>query len=134
MPITSRKPGPRAASWALGQLWYALARLNVKWRKLTATELERHLRHVIIAERHGMPHKAKFKEMPTHRYLQPRLRRRRLEVANALLAHGTRINKAVFCRVLPRRKQWPGALALVGKHAMNSAQRGDALYISTKGG
>ena len=126
MPITSRKPGPRAANRAQGQLCYALARLNVKWRNLTLAELERHLRHVIIAERHGMPHKAKFKEPPVHRYLQPRLRRRRLEVANSLLVHGTRINKAVLLRVLPRKNLWPGALALVGKHAKNVVQRGDA--------
>jgi hypothetical protein len=32
---------------------------------------------------------------------------------------GGRVNQCLYSRVLPRSKKWPGALALVGKKAVN---------------
>lgn len=123
MPITNRRKGYRARSRADGHRRFALGRLKVHWRKKTRDELESLLRLVAIAEHKTRPHDVRRREPPLNPWLRPRLRRRRLEIAERLLLLGGRVNQCLYSRVLPRRKKWPGALALVGKKAVNVRTR-----------
>ena len=121
MPITSRRKGPYPSSKAEANLWFASGRLHADWRRMTRKELESYLRHIIIAERKCMPQRNRRSEPPTNRWLQPRLRRRRLEVAAALIAQGGRVSGLVTSRALPKQNVWPGVMALVGARAINLA-------------
>jgi hypothetical protein len=88
--------------------------------------LEAHLRLIVIAERYCVPRiEWRRRTAPTVRWLYPRLRRRRLEIARLLASAGGRVNPKVFARVLPKGRQWPGVMALVGKKAVAGAVRND---------
>jgi len=119
MPVTSRRQGPRAKSRSEGHRRSSVARLKTKWREQSADELERLLRMVAIAEHNTRPHDTRRRELPLNTWLRPRLRRRRLEIAARLQVLGGRVNQCVYCRVLPRGRQWPSSLALAGKKAVN---------------
>jgi hypothetical protein len=58
--------------------------------------------------------------------MRPRLRRRRLQVAQRLHALGGRMSELVLKRVLPKYSMWPGAIYLVGKKSVSTAARGEA--------
>ena len=126
MPITSRRKGHRAKNRAEGHRRFALSRLRAKWKKMTKDEMETHLRLLAIAEKNCMPHRVRRPEAPLNRWLQPRLRSRRLEVARWLIRIGGRVNACLLARVLPRSAEWPGTLALVGGRAINLAPCCDA--------
>ena len=110
--------GPELAS----RLRFALARLSTDWRSLDPFGLEVLLRHLLMAEHRCMPHPSVIRERPTNRWLLPRLRRRRLEVAERLVARGGRVSHAALARVLPRGHDWPGLSALVGRHACDPVE------------
>ena len=127
MPITNRRKGYYPRSKAEANLRFALGRLRADWRTLSLPELESYLRHIIIAERKCMPQPGLRPEPPTNRWIQPRLRRRRLAAIESLVVRGGRVGKAAAARVLPRSHAWPGVMALVGKGAT------DVLAIQSTG-
>ncbi len=120
MPGPSHVPAPRSDAQA--NLRFALARLGADWRHLDLLPLEVLLRHLLMAEHRCMPHPSVLRERPTNRWLLPRLRRRRLEVAERLVALGGRVSHAALARVLPRGHDWPGISALVGRHAWDPVE------------
>ena len=120
MPGQSRVPASRSDAQA--NLRFALARLSADWRHLDLLPLEVLLRHLLMAEHRCMPHPSVLRERPTNRWLLPRLRRRRLEVAERLIALGGRVSHAALARVLPRGHDWPGISALVGRHAWDPVE------------
>ena len=124
MPITSRRKGPYLKSRGEANRKFALGRLRAKWRSASVAELETQLRLILIAERYCVP-KIEWRTAPTVRWLYPRLRRRRLEIAQLVALSGGRVNVQVFSRVLPKWRQWPGVLALVGKKAAVGAVGSD---------
>ena len=111
-----------ARSDAQANLRFALARLSTDWRGLDLLELEVLLRHLLMAEHRCMPHPSVIRERPTNRWLLPRIRRRRVEVALRLVALGGRVSHASLARVLPRGNDWPGISALVGRHAWDPVE------------
>ncbi len=111
-----------AHSDAQANLRFALARLSTDWRSLDPFGLEILLRHLLMAEHRCMPHPSVLRERPTNRWLLPRLRRRRIEVAERLVAIGGRVSHAALARVLPRGHDWPGLSALVGRHAWDAVE------------
>lgn len=111
-----------ARSDAQANLRFALARLSTDWRHLDPFGLEVLLRHLLMAEHRCMPHPSVLRERPTNRWLLPRLRRRRIEVAERLVAVGGRVSHASLARVLPRGHDWPGVSALVGRHARDPVE------------
>lgn len=111
-----------AHSDAQANLRFALARLSADWRHLDPLPLEILLRHLLMAEHRCMPHPSVLRERPTNRWLLPRLRRRRIEVAERLVALGGRVSHASLARVLPRGNDWPGISALVGRHAWDPVE------------
>ncbi|WP_377157966.1 hypothetical protein [Roseateles sp. UC29_93] len=111
-----------AHSDAQANLRFALARLSTDWRGLDPFGLEILLRHLLMAEHRCMPHPSVLRERPTNRWLLPRLRRRRIEVAERLVALGGRVSHAALARVLPRGHDWPGVSALVGRHAWDPVE------------
>jgi hypothetical protein len=116
MPITNRAPGYYSKSKAEANLRFALSRLKISWRQLNLKDLESHLRHLILAERKCMPHRNGLSAVPMNRWLQPRLRWRRLDVAMHLVKQGGRVSNVATSRVLPKGA-WPGVISLVGKQA-----------------
>lgn len=117
MFMTGRSHFHAAHSDAQAHLRFALSRLGVDWRHLPAGELEVLLRHLLMAEHRCMPHRSVAPELPTNRWLLPRLRWRRQLVANRLVALGGKVSHATLSRVLPRGTAWPGIGALVGRQA-----------------
>ena len=119
-------PGPHrfhvAHSDAQANLRFALARLSTDWRSLDPFGLEVLLRHLLMVEHRCMPHPSVIRERPTNRWLLPRLRRRRLEVAERLVARGGRVSHAALALVLTRGHDWPGLSALVGRHACDPVE------------
>ncbi|MDH0865476.1 hypothetical protein [Mitsuaria sp. GD03876] len=111
-----------AHSDAQANLRFALARLSTDWRQLEPLPLEILLRHLLMAEHRCMPHPSVLRERPTNRWLLPRLRRRRIEVAERLVALGGRVSHAALARVLPRGRDWPGISSLVGRHAWDPVE------------
>lgn len=111
-----------AHSDAQANLRFALDRLGTDWRRLDAFGLEVLLRQLLMAEHRCMPHPSVLRERPTNRWLLPRIRRRRIEVAERLVAIGGRVSHATLARVLPRGHHWPGILALVGRHAWDAVE------------
>lgn len=122
MFMTSQNRFHLAQSDAQANLRFALSRLSVDWRHLGPLELEVLLRHLLMAEHRCMPHRSVVPERPTNRWLLPRLRRRRLDVALRLVAAGGRVSHATLARVLPRGQDWPGISALVGRHASDPVE------------
>ena len=116
----NRPHAPRSDAQA--NLRFALARLGVDWRHLPLASLEVLLRHLLMAEHRCMPHPSVLRERPTNRWLLPRIRRRRIEVAQRLVALGGRVSHATLARVLPRGHDWPGISALVGRHAWDPVE------------
>jgi hypothetical protein len=126
MPITSRRKGHRAKTKAKAHLRVAGARLKAKWRRLSREELESYLRLVVIAEHQCGPILGLRPELPRNSWMRPRLRRRRLLVAQRLRILGGRMSELVLKRVLPRYSAWPGAIYLVGKKSASAAAHGEA--------
>ena len=125
MPITDHRKGPYPTSRAKADHMQALKVLNSKWRALPVAELERYLQRVILIEKRCVPGmNLRRKEPPYIRSVHPRLRRRRIAVAERLHKLGGSINELVFARVLPRRDSWPGIMQLVGKKATNIRKAG----------
>ncbi|WP_141100783.1 hypothetical protein [Roseateles aquatilis] len=120
--MTSHNRFHLAHSDAAANLRFALSRLSVDWRHLEPPALEVLLRHLLTAEHRCMPHRSVVPERPTNRWLLPRLRRRRAEVAMRLVAIGGRVSHAALARVLPRGQDWPGISALVGRHARDPVE------------
>jgi hypothetical protein len=116
----NRLHAPRSDAQA--NLRFALARLSADWRHLPPAPLEVLLRHLLMAEHRCMPHPSVLRERPTNRWLLPRIRRRRIEVAHRLIALGGRVSHATLARVLPRGHDWPGISALVGRHAWDAVE------------
>ncbi len=71
--------------------------LSIPWRALSAQELARYLRRVIVAERKCIA--GEFS-----RHVAPRLRWRRLAAARRLVALGHRVNARVFSD--PNSRYW----------------------------
>lgn len=91
----------------------------VRWQSLEPTELARHVRRLIVAER-----KCIGGEFP--RYLAPRFRWRRLSAARRLVLLGQPVNPRVFTQPnarawsageraanVPARYSWVGVFSLV---------------------
>ena len=126
MPITSRRKGHRAKTKSEAHLRFAGSRLKANWRRLTREELESYLRLVVIAEHQCGPILGLRPESPRNTWMRPRLRRRRLQVAQQLRATGGRMSELVLKRVLPKYSTWPGAIYLVGKKSIPAAASGEA--------
>lgn len=114
---------------AEANLRFALSRLSVHWRSLEKPELEVLLRHLLMAEHRCMRHRNIVPERPTNRWLMPRLRRRRREVARRLVARGGRVSPMALKHVLPRDTEWPGVAALVGRQVWAPADRRSAVRV-----
>jgi hypothetical protein len=93
--------------------------LAVRWQSLEQSELARHVRRLIVAER-----KCIAGEFPRH--VAPRLRWRRLAAARRLVSLGAAVNSRVFRQPnarawstgerlpnIPQRYSWAGVFTLV---------------------
>lgn len=126
MPITSRRKGYRSKTKSGAHLRFARARLKVKWRRLNRNELESYLRLLVIAEHQCSPILGLRPESPRNAWIRPRLRIRRLKVAQRLKIMGGRMSEVVLQRVLPKYSNWPGAIYLVGKKSITEPVHGEA--------
>lgn len=119
MPITSRRKGPYSKSAAQARLNFASRCLKAAWRAMPALAMEAYLIRLLIAERRCLRVRRRGRpEAPSHRWLYPRLRRRRIDVAARLLAIGGRVSPLLLQPVLPAGRSWPGVAQLVGRRAM----------------
>jgi|ERR1041385_1640853 len=77
--------------------------LRVRWRLLDSDKLAWHLRRLLISE-----HRCQAALEPT--YFSPRLRRRRIVVANRLVSIGGKVSPLVFERNIPNGRAWASRL------------------------
>ena len=89
--------------------------LAVHWRRLDVSELTMYLKRLLTREWQSRPRKINPTEPPWHGHLQPRLRRRRMEVSARLLTVGIPISQRATAWSLPPWYRWPGSMYLVGK-------------------
>jgi hypothetical protein len=91
--------------------------VQVHLRGLSREQLSAYLKRLLTRENQCRPRKGrKAITPPWHEHLHPRLRRKRLVVANALHRLGHPVSARLLRWALPDWRHWPGTLYLVGSY------------------